>query len=303
MREIILKTNRLSKSYGSVKALDSVDMTVYQGDIYGLIGRNGAGKTTILKIVSGLIASYKGNFSLFSKTGEVTEYDKKRLGCLIENPAFFMNLTVFENLKYYAIQKGIADKKQINHVLELLNLTEQKKKKYKQLSFGMKQRLGIAFAILDNPDLLILDEPINGIDPTGISKLRNIFEKLNREYGTTIIISSHILSELYVCANRFLFIDKGRVLKEISKEELMAEIRRCIVIKTADVRQAAVLIEKTKGISDYHVTGYNEIKIYDDRIDMNGLAKMLLVNNIRINGIYEGGISLEDYFISLVEGL
>ncbi|MBQ8133278.1 MAG: ATP-binding cassette domain-containing protein, partial [Clostridia bacterium] len=179
MRDIIVKTEKLSKSYGKFKALDEVDMTVYQGDIYGLIGRNGAGKTTIMKIISGLAIKTEGVFEVFSKSGEASAEDKKRIGCLIENPAFFGNMTAYQNLKYYAIQKGIADKKQIADALALVGLTNTGKKKYRQFSLGMKQRLGIALAVLDNPDLIILDEPINGLDPIGISELRETFKKLN----------------------------------------------------------------------------------------------------------------------------
>ena len=157
MRETILQTQRLSKSYGSFKALDNVDMTVYKGDIYGLIGRNGAGKTTIMKIVTGLAEKSGGEFELFSKRGEELGDEKRRIGCLIENPAFFGGLTARQNLNYYAIQKGITDKRQIDRALELVNLTDVGNKKFRKFSLGMKQRLGIAFALMDNPDFIILD--------------------------------------------------------------------------------------------------------------------------------------------------
>lgn len=301
MRDIIVKTEKLSKSYGKFKALDEVDMTVYQGDIYGLIGRNGAGKTTIMKIISGLAVKTEGVFEVFSKSGEASAEDKKRIGCLIENPAFFGNMTAYQNLKYYAIQKGIADTKQIDDALALVGLTNTGKKKYRQFSLGMKQRLGIALAVLDNPDLIILDEPINGLDPIGISELRETFKKLNSERGITIIISSHILSELYAVANRFLFIENGKVLKEITKEDLEIACKRCIVVKTSDTKTAAVVLEETLGITDYSVVSSGELHIYEKNLSPEQLTKALFENGVSISGVFENIVSLEDYFKSLVE--
>lgn len=299
MREVVLKTERLCKSYRNFTALDNVDMTVYRGDIYGLIGRNGAGKTTAMKIITGLTDKSGGEFEIFSKRGSSAEREKKRIGCLIENPAFFGGLTAYQNLKYYAFQKGITDMRQIDEALALVNLSEVKNKKFRKFSLGMKQRLGIAFAMMDNPDLIILDEPINGLDPIGISELRETFRKLNAERGITFIISSHILSELYVTANRFLIIDKGRVLKEITKKELDLECMRCIAIKTSDTKGAVTVMEKS-GITDYKVIDNSEIRIYQDNMNPEALNKMLIQNNIGVSSVYETGITLEDYFKSLV---
>ena len=301
MREIVLQTKQLSKRYKDFTALDRADMTVYGGDIYGLIGRNGAGKTTIMKIVTGLTEKSDGEFEIFSKSGNSAQNEKRRIGCLIENPAFFGSLTAYQNLKYYALQKGIADSKQINEALTLVGLSEVKNKKFRKFSLGMKQRLGIALAVMDNPDLIILDEPINGLDPIGISELRETFKKLSRERGVTLIISSHILSELYMVANRFLFIEKGKVLKEITKEELDLECMRCHVVKTGDVKHAAAVIEQL-GITDYKVIDNEELRIYDEKIDPSELNKTLIQNGVSVTGIFETGISLEDYFKSLVGG-
>jgi ABC-2 type transport system ATP-binding protein len=275
-------------------------MTVYREDIYGLVGRNGAGKTTLMKTVTGLTEKSGGEFELFSKKGTEIANEKRRVGCLIENPAFFGGLTAYQNLKYYALQKGITDMNQIDEALSLVGLTDVKNKKFRKFSLGMKQRLGIAFAMLDNPDLIILDEPINGLDPIGISELRDTFKKLNRERGITLIISSHILSELYAVANRFLFVDKGRVLKEITKEELDLECSRCIAVKTDDVKTAVTVIENNLKISDYKVIDNSEIRIYDDSVKADMLNKLLIKNDVNVLGIYETGISLEDYFKSLV---
>ena len=298
MREIVLQTKNLSKNYKSFAALDGVDMTVYSGDIYGLIGRNGAGKTTIMKIVTGLTEKSGGEFEIFSKKEKEAENEKRRIGCLIESPAFFGGMTAYQNLKYYALQKGIADRKQIDKALELVNLTEVKNKKFRKFSLGMKQRLGIALAVMDNPDMIILDEPINGLDPVGISEIRSTFKKLSSELGITFIISSHILSELHMVANRFLFIDKGKVLKEITKEELDQECMRCISIKTNDIKRAVVVIEEN-GITDYKVIDDSEIRIYSGT-KPDELNRLLIKNDVNVSGISESGISLEDYFKSLV---
>ena len=300
MHEIVLQTNSLTKQYGKFTALDNANMTVYHQDIYGLIGKNGAGKTTLMKVVTGLTEQTGGTFKLFGKSGSAAAKEKSRIGCLIENPAFFGNMTAYQNLKYYCFQKGITDLSQIDEALKLVNLTDAKNKKFRKFSLGMKQRLGIAFAILDNPDLIILDEPINGLDPIGISELRDTFRKLSQERGVTLIISSHILSELYAVANRFLFIDGGKVLKEITKEELDKECIRCIVITTDDTKKAAATLESKLNITDYKVISEDEIRIYDENAKTEILNKTLFQNGINVTGIHESGVSLEEYFKQLV---
>lgn len=275
-------------------------MTIYEGDIYGIIGRNGAGKTTLMKIITGLTNATSGEFELFSKTGLEAEKQRKRIGCLIENPAFFGKMTAYENLKYYMIQKGITNSAKIDEVLELVQLKDARDKKFKSFSLGMKQRLGIALALLDNPDLVILDEPINGLDPIGISQLRDTFHMLNKEYGLTMMISSHILSELYAVANRFVFVDKGHVIKELSKEELDLECQRCIVIHTEDVQKAVAVLEKQLVLTDFKVINESEIRIYADTVPSAEINRCLVEAGVSVREIYESGISLEDYFKSLV---
>ena len=300
MREIILQTQNLTKKYKDFTALDNVNITIQKGDIYGLIGRNGAGKTTLMKLITTLTNKTSGTFSLFGSEEELTE-SKRRIGCLIESPAFFDNLTAYQNLKYYSIQKGIVDEKQINKVLKIVDLYKEKNKKFKKFSLGMKQRLGIAFAILDNPDFIILDEPINGLDPIGIKEIRDTLKRLNEEEKITILISSHILSELYLIANRLCFIDKGRIIKDVSKEELDLECSKCIVIKTKDVEKAAVVLEQELSTKNYKVIDSSEIRLYDYLDNSAKVNKTLLSNDIEIMGIYESGISLEDYFNSLIK--
>ena len=262
MQEIVLQTNNLTKKYKDFIALDHANITIHKGDIYGLIGRNGAGKTTLMKTITTLTTKTGGSFSLFGSEEELTE-SKRRIGCLIESPAFFDNLTAYQNLKYYSIQKGIVDEKQIAKVLKTVDLSKEKNKKFKKFSLGMKQRLGIALAILDNPDFIILDEPINGLDPIGIKEIRDTLKRLNEEEKITILISSHILSELYLIANHFCFIDKGRIIKDLSKEELDLECSKCIVIKTKDVKKGTVVLEKELSTTNYKVIDDTEIRLYD----------------------------------------
>ena len=300
MKEIVLKTKALTKRYKKFTALDSADLTVYKGDIYGLIGRNGAGKTTLMKTITGLTDKTSGDYEIFGKTGAAAERERRRIGCLIENPSFFGSMTAYRNLKYYCLQKGITDLSKIDEVLSLVNLTEARDRKFKQFSLGMKQRLGIAIAMLDDPDLVVLDEPINGLDPIGISELRDTFHMLNRERGVTFMISSHILSELYAVANRFIFIDSGHVLKELTKEELDLECSRCLVVKTADTKAAVTVIEDKLHISDYKVIDSGEIRVYDQSARPDELNRVLIKADVPVSGISEAGISLEDYFKSLV---
>ncbi len=301
MKEVVLKTNNLTKKYKNFTALDNANITINKGDIYGLIGRNGAGKTTLMKVITTLTNKTSGEFYLFDTDDSNLPETKRRIGCLIENPAFFENLTAYHNLKYYAIQKGIIDYSQIDKVLDLVKLSDSKNKKFKNFSLGMKQRLGIAFAMLDNPDFVILDEPINGLDPIGISELRETLKKLNEESDITMLISSHILSELYLLANKFCFIEKGKIIKELTKEELDAECSRAIVIKTNEVKETCLVLENVLNTTNYKVIDKNEIRLYDYLDNSGKVNKALAKNDIDVISIYESGVSLEDYFKSIVK--
>lgn len=301
MKDIILRTNNLKKKYKDFTALNNANITINKGDIYGLIGRNGAGKTTLMKVITTLTNKTNGEFYLFDKDDSDLTETKRRIGCLIENPAFFENLTAYQNLKYYAIQKGIVDYSQIDKVLDLVKLSDSKNKKFKTFSLGMKQRLGIAFAMLDNPDFVILDEPINGLDPIGISELRETLKKLNEESNITMLISSHILSELYLLANRFCFIEKGKIIKELSKEELDVECSRAIVIKTNNVKETCLILEKELNTKNYKVIDKHEVRLYDYLDNSGKVNKELAKNDIDVISIYESGISLEDYFKSILK--
>lgn len=301
MKDFVLQTHNLTKKYKDFVALDNVSITIKKGDIYGLIGRNGAGKTTLMKLITTLASPTSGSFTLFGNSSDDELFDnKKRVGSLIEYPAFYPNMSAFDNLKYYAIQRGFTDLSQINKVLELVNLTNTGKKKVKTFSLGMKQRLGIALAILNNPDFVILDEPINGLDPIGISELRDTFKNL-ADSGITLLISSHILSELYLLSTKFGFIENGKLIKEITKEELDLECSKCIVIKSDDAKKVTYLLENELKTTNYKVTCNNEVRVYDYLENPDKISDVLAENKVIIKGFYEYGISLEDYFKEIIK--
>ena len=249
-----------------------------------------------MKIITTLTNPTSGEFELFGEGGSELTENKRRIGSLIENPSFFPNLTAYENLKYYAIQKGMVDFKPIEESLQLVGLVDARNKKFKNFSLGMKQRLGIAFAILDHPDFIILDEPINGLDPIGISDLRDTFKRLNEEKNITILISSHILSELYAVASRFCILEKGSVVKELSKEELDIECSKCVVIQTDNLKKTATILEKELNTTNYKVIDKKEIRLYEHLDQISKISKALSKNDINILGLYETGITLEEYF-------
>ena len=296
MKDTIIKAQGLTKRYGRQKALDGVDLAVSRGEICGLIGKNGAGKTTLMKIFTGLTFANEGTAEIF---GTDDPGARTRIGCIIDTPTFFGNLTAYDNLKYYCIIRGITDLSKIGKALERVGLSDTGKKKYRNFSLGMKQRLGIALAILDEPELLILDEPINGLDPIGIGDMRELFRKLNEDIGITIIISSHILSELESIATRFVFIDQGRIVKSLTKEELDDECRVSLNITCDNTALAATVLEKTCGIKDYKITDNSTVKIYDP-VQEEDLRNAMEQAGIRISKTESKGVSIEDYFRMIV---
>lgn len=300
MQEIVLTANKLTKKYGSQNALDDVDLTVYSGDIYGIIGQNGAGKTTLMRVLNGLSEKTSGDFTFFGKSGADSDNVRQRIGCLIENPAFFPGLSVAQNLRYYSLQKGMTDDNNIEEALKMVGLYEERKKKYRKLSLGMKQRLGLALSFFDDPDLVFLDEPLNGIDPLGISKLRETICSLNREKGMTFVISSHILSELYNIANRFLFMDRGRVLCEMTKEEVDERCRRYISVETNDTPKAVAVLEEKMSLTDYNVVDKEHLRIYQTGLSAAEVNRTLVMNGSDVSEIFVSGLTLEDFYLSLI---
>lgn len=301
--ETIIKTYNMTKKYDRHFSLDNINLTVKAGEIYGLIGKNGAGKTTILKILSGVILLSSGSVELFGRTSEKDlNNQRQRMGCIIETPSFFPYLSAKKNLEYYRLQRGIAGKGCIDEVLKQVGLSETGNKPFKAFSLGMKQRLGLGLALLGSPDVLILDEPINGLDPVGIAEFREILKRLNRERNITIIISSHILSELSQIATVYGFIDKGIFLEENSAEVINEKCRLYLSTIVDDTTKAAIILEKELGCRDYVVLNDNIIKIYQYVNDSDVLVQTLVKHGVKVFTVNREGTSLENYFINMIGG-
>lgn len=301
--DTILKTKNLTKKYHNQLAVNNVNMEIKQGDIYGLVGKNGAGKTTLLRMISGLTMPSSGEIDLFNETSsQGLNKSRMRTGAIIETPSFFPYLSARKNLEYYRIQRGIAEKDSIDYALKIVGLHDTGNKKFKNFSLGMKQRLGLALTIMSSPDILILDEPINGLDPTGIVEFREILLKINRERNTTILISSHILSELSQLATTYGFIHNGVFLEQLSSEELSNKCRKALAIKVSDTAKAAAIIERELGSSEYEILNDNEIKLYDLMNVPEKVSKVLINNNIMLYSMSSEGVNLENYFINLIGG-
>ena len=301
MENYVLRTYGLSKQYDQKTVVDDVSISIKKGDIYGLIGRNGAGKTTFIRMVTDLTSPTSGEIELFENKTELTS-GRSRIGCIVETPALYNGLTAHQNLEYYRILRGIPSKKVASELLEKVGLVDIDNKKVKNFSLGMKQRLGLAIAILGNPDFIILDEPINGLDPIGIIEMRNIIKKLNEELGVTILISSHILPELSQIATKYGIIDNGKLIKEITKKELEDECVRYLAIEVDDVEKATTVIETCLKTNNYSVIGDGEIRMYEFLNDPSEVTYQLNNNGVRVNSISEVGIDLENYFKSVIEG-
>lgn len=302
MNEYVIRASNLTKIYGKHKVLDNVTMNIKKGDIYGFIGKNGAGKTTMIRVLTGLVIPNEGEVELFghSKEKELIK-ERRRIGTLIESPEIYLNMTAKENLELIKIQRGIPGTKCIDETLNLVGLRDVHKKKTKNFSLGMKQRLGIAMALLSDPEFLILDEPINGLDPIGIKEMRELFIKLNKERGITILISSHILSELTQISNRYGFINNGKLIKEMTASEFSNKCRTYIHLKVDNTSDVSLILENEIGIKDYEAFSDNVIRIYDE-FDGEKITLALAKHNIGVKEIMQIGESLEDYFTKIVGG-
>lgn len=301
-KEYVIETNSLSKRFGRGKKLNyavtKVNMHIKKGSIYGLIGRNGAGKTTIMKMITGLSKPTEGEITLFGDKGN-SDMAYRRIGTLIENPGIYPSMSAYDNMKCRALCLGISDyKKKIRDILKLVGLEQAGSKLTKKYSLGMKQRLGIGLALLGEPDVLVLDEPINGLDPQGIAEVREVLHKLNTEKNITIMISSHILEELSKLATDFGIIKDGELIEEISREELMEKCLERIEIKTGEPDRAVPVIEKF-GINRYKVVDSKTLHIYERLNEIKEINKVLVMNDIDVEQINVNRESIEDYFINL----
>ncbi|MBR1797646.1 MAG: ATP-binding cassette domain-containing protein [Clostridiales bacterium] len=297
MEDYLLVTSELTKIYKDTTAVDRVNIHIKKGSIYGLIGKNGAGKTTIMKMIAGLATPTAGSFEYTGFQGSVNEAFS-RIGSLIESPAIDPNLTAYNNIKIKCLAYGIGDKQYINNLLEIVGLPQTGKKKAGRFSLGQKQRLGIAMALVGDPDFLILDEPINGLDPQGIAEIRQMLSKLNQDRGITILISSHILEELSKLATDYAIIDNGRIVEESTSRELREKCRDKIAIKTPDASKAIPIIDGL-GFADYSVVNDKTIHIFDRLSDITILNMELAKAQIPVESIGIESSDLEEYFLKV----
>ncbi|CDB74199.1 MULTISPECIES: ABC transporter ATP-binding protein [Clostridia] len=304
MKKVVLKTYNITKKYGEQLAVDNVNMTIKKGDIYGFIGQNGAGKTTLIRLITGLIHKSGGEIELLG-ANEENELNKARtmVGSLIESPSFYTNMTARENLEVSRLVRNIPGKKCIDEVLELVGLKDVEKKKVKNFSLGMRQRLGIANALMGNPKLLILDEPINGLDPMGIVEIRELLKKINKEKDMTILISSHILSELSELATTYGIISNGKLIEEITAKQLSKKCRQYIDLKVDNTARAVILLERELGISDYEVLEDSNIKVFSNLDNVGEVNSLLSRSGIIVESISVKGENLEEYFMNKVGGV
>ena len=303
MQEAILTTKNLTKKYKNISALSDINMALKQGEIYGLVGKNGAGKTTLLRVITGQAFATAGEISLFGVTSNAgLNKERNRIGAIVETPSFYSYMTGIQNLEYYRIQRGIPGKHCADEALSEVGLSDAGNKKYKNFSLGMKQRLGLALASMSKPELLLLDEPINGLDPFGIVEIRNLLLKLNREKNITILISSHILSELTNLVTYYGFINNGKMIKQLTNEELSRECNKYLELKVENTEKMAVLLETELGCSSYKVTPDNAIHIYEYLDQPAKISELAVCHGIGLNSINVKEVNLENYFIQLVGG-
>jgi ABC-2 type transport system ATP-binding protein len=302
MADTIFEACNVTKKYGESYALRNINMTIQTGELYGLVGENGAGKTTLMNIISGLVSLTSGKISLFNKEGDLSLTKARRnMGVLIEKPALYTKMNAMENLTFYSRMYGIQNEKQAIHdVLDIVSLKDCRKKKVEEYSMGMKQRLGLAVALLPNPKLLILDEPINGLDPTGIIDTRNILEKLVKEQGISILISSHILSELQVLVTRIGFLHKGKLIEEITSKELSKKVDKVICIKTNQPTKTYQLLEDHLQVNHININENGELLIVGSNVQVQTIMEILLANQIKIEGISLTTNGLEEYYMGLI---
>ena len=297
--EYVLKTENLTKMYVESKVVNAVNMHIRKGDIYGFIGKNGAGKTTFMKMVSGLAIPTEGSLKLFGSAD--VEEQRKRIGTLIESPGIYPNMTARDNMEIVRRSLGIIGKNIVNEMLALVGLEGVGKKKVKDFSMGMKQRLGLAIALMRNPDFLVLDEPINGLDPAGIKEIRDLLLQLNKEKKITILISSHILGELSKVATRYGIIKNGVLVEEFDAEVLDEKCKRCLKFEVDNVSLASNILEDKLAIRDYDVLENQEIRIFERLNEMMYINQTLVEGGVGIKKCYTAGKNLEDYFMDLLD--
>lgn len=300
----MLRTYGLTKKYKDITAVDNVNMNIKKGEIYGFLGQNGAGKTTAMRMIVGLIKPSKGEIELFGERIKANGHARpfERIGAMIETPGFYPNLTGEENLEIHRRLMGFPDKNSVENALGQVDLLEAKKRKVKTYSLGMKQRLGLARALLHEPELLLLDEPTNGLDPSGIKEVRKMILHLAKERGITVLISSHILSEIEQLAEKIGIIHRGKLLKELDSKTIRDMNKHYIEFQVINDKMAIHLLEKELHIRNYQVVEPGVIRIYENSHDSITINKMFIQNNIDVKKLNISKDTLEDFFIRLTEG-
>lgn len=303
MDDLVIEAKRLTKIYGEQTVVNAVDLHVKKGRIYGLLGRNGAGKTTIMKMILGLAPITSGEADVFGRN--IKGNEKRiypRIGAIIETPGFYPNLTGTENLEIFSKLRGTAAPDAVKSALEVVGLPYKDKKLFSKYSLGMKQRLGIANAILHDPELLILDEPTNGLDPIGIAEMRDFIKNLSAMHGKTILISSHILSEIALLADDIGIIDHGVLLEESSMEELAKKNSKYILLRVSDVPKASLILERQFHVKEYSVQDEQTLWLYDTTLDMAAINKALVVQDVAVISSQLCNDTLEDYLKRITGG-
>ena len=299
--EYVLTTDALCKQYKNFKALDGLSMHVPKGAIYGFVGKNGAGKTTLIRLICGLQEPTSGSYTLYGKNSSEKSISKsrRRMGAVVETPSIYLDMTAEENLKQQCRILGLPSFKSVPSILRLVGLQNVGKKKARNFSLGMKQRLGIAIALTGDPDFLVLDEPVNGLDPQGIIEIRELILRLNKERQITVLISSHILDELSKLATHYGFIDSGRIVREISAEELENTCRKCLRVEVSSTIPLARALDEMR--VDYKIISGTKADIYS-KISITKLTSALAKENCEFITAQERDESLESYYISLIGG-
>lgn len=299
--DYVLKTNALCKNYKNFNALNGLSMNIPKGAIYGFVGKNGAGKTTLIRLICGLQEPTSGDYTLYGRKNTDREIvqSRRRMGAVVEVPSIYLDMTAEDNLKQQYCVLGLPSFDGLTDILKLVGLENTGKKKAKNFSLGMRQRLGIAIALAGDPDFLVLDEPVNGLDPQGIIEIRELILKLNREQQITVLISSHILDELSRLATHYGFIDNGCIVKEISAEELEAACRKCVRMEVSNTKALAHVLDEMK--IDYKIITDKTADVYA-KVNISHLTAALAKENCEVISMQEHDESLESYYISLVGG-
>lgn len=300
MTNTVIECHQLTKNYRKQCALDHVDLKINRGEIFGLIGRNGAGKSTMMKILGGMVHPSAGEFRLFGKHPEEDPYVYRRIGTLIEEAGLYGTMSALDNMRTKALAMGCDDEKELRELLNICSLDPDSKKKAKAFSLGMKQRLGLALSMIGNPELLILDEPVNGLDPQGILDIRNALLRLNKERNVTIILSSHILEELSKIATSYGIIKDGKLIQHMTREELDNSCKDYCQLHVDDAKKAAVILEEMN-IKNFKVMAENHIHIYEN-VETGDINEVLVKKNVRVNEIMMHKQNLETYFLELTGG-